>query len=98
MNFFKETKKLHVKRSEKKMKEDYDDFYAENEEFVNDIREYYSNIRTEFIHIINEVSGYKMVCEFIGIGMIPYKPGTNGVLLDDKKNLANVSQVLFKSF
>lgn len=69
------------------MKEDYDDFYAENEEFVNDIREYYSNIRTEFIHIINEVSGYKMVCEFIGIGMIPYKPGTNGVLLDDKNNI-----------
>ena len=48
------------------MKEDYDDFYAENEEFVNDIREYYSNIRTEFIHIINEVSTQKYINDIKG--------------------------------
>lgn len=60
------------------------DFYTESQEFISDIKDYYKIIRKEFDHIINEVSGYTLESECFNIGMIPFKPNINGILLDSE--------------
>lgn len=66
------------------MKKEQSDFYSENREFVEDIREYLEKSRKEFYHIINEVSGYTLKIENFKIGMIPFKSNINGILLDSE--------------
>lgn len=60
------------------------DFYTKNVDFVNDTREYYKIISEEFYYIINEVSGHTLKSESFHIGMIPFKPNINGILLDSE--------------
>lgn len=57
-------------------------FYRKNQEFISDIKEYYKIISKEFHYIIGEVSGHKLKSECFKIGMIPFKPNINGILLD----------------
>lgn len=65
----------------KKVTKEQKDFYEKNKEFINDMRNYYQIIRKEFYYIINEVSGHTLKSEFFNIGMIPFKPNINGILL-----------------
>lgn len=60
------------------------DFYMENQGFIIDIKDYYKIIRKEFYYIINEVGGHTLKCEYFYIGMIPFKPNINGILLDNE--------------
>lgn len=60
---------------------------TEFQEFENDIMEYYKVIRKEFCYIINEVGGHKLKCEDFKIGMIPFMPNINGILLDCEKRI-----------
>lgn len=69
---------------DKKVIKEQSNFHTENQGFVSDIRDYCEIIKKEFFHIINEVSGYTLECEFFGIGMIPFKPDINGILLDSE--------------
>ncbi len=66
-------------------KEQKDFYFTENKDFINDIMNYYQIISKEFFYIINEVSGYTLKSEFFYIGMIPFKPNINGILLDSEK-------------
>ena len=63
------------------------DFYLENQGFISDRRDYYIKITNEFYHIINEVSGDALKSECFYIGMIPFKPNINGILLESEKIL-----------
>ena len=56
----------------------------ENQGFIIDIKDYYKIIRKEFYYIINEVGGHTLKCEYFYIGMIPFKPNINGILLDNE--------------
>lgn len=69
---------------DKKVTKEQRNFYTEDQGFVSDIRDYCKIMKKEFCHIINEVSGYTLECEFFSIGMIPFKPDINGILLDSE--------------
>lgn len=64
------------------MKKEQRNFYAENEEFVDDLLAYCEGIKKEFDYIMNEVSGNTLKCENFNIGIIPFKSKIEGILLN----------------
>lgn len=70
------------------MRKENDTFYKENQEFIYDIIDYCKKIENEFCYIINEVSENTLKNEFFNIGIIPFKPHVNGILIssDNKCN------------
>ncbi len=63
-------------------REDYI-FYNVNQDFVEDIKAYYSKVYKEYVYTIGEISGHKMEIESFYIVMIPFQPGINGLLVDE---------------